>query len=180
MASRSLNKVSLIGNLTRDPELRYTPQGTAVAQFGLATNRDWTTAQGEKKEEVQYHRIIAWSKLAELCSQLLTKGSKVFVEGRIVYRSFEGKDGVQRNITEIVMDNMIVLSGKTGTPRTAEGSESASVDEPMEHDLTDLPNDESEEKKTSAKKADKPKTAKKAEPAEVEPDEEVSEDEIPF
>lgn len=180
MASRSLNKVSLIGNLTRDPELRYTPQGTAVAQFGLATNRDWTTAQGEKKEEVQYHRIIAWSKLAELCSQLLTKGSKVFVEGRIVYRSFEGKDGVQRNITEIVMDNMIVLSGKTGTPRTAEGSESASVDEPLEHDLTDLPSDESEEKKAPAKKSAKAKPTKKVEPAEVEQDEEVSEDEIPF
>lgn len=111
MAARSLNKVMLIGNLTRDPDLRYTPQGTAVAQFGLATNRDWVTAQGEKKEEAQYHRIVAWSKLAELCKQLLVKGSKVFVEGRIVYRSFDGKDGLQKSITEIVMDNMIVLGG---------------------------------------------------------------------
>ena len=112
MAARSLNKVTLIGNLTRDPELRYTPQGTAVAQFGLATNRDWVTAQGEKKEEAQYHRIVAWSKLAELCKQLLTKGSKVFVEGRLVYRTFDGKDGTQKSITEIVMSNMIVLGGE--------------------------------------------------------------------
>lgn len=118
MAARSLNKVTLIGNLTRDPELRYTPQGTAVCQFGLATNRDWVTANGEKKEDVQYHRIVAWSKLAELCSQLLAKGSKVFVEGRIVYRSFEGKDGTQKAVTEIIMDNMILLSaGKNSAPR---------------------------------------------------------------
>ncbi len=120
MASRSLNKVTLIGNLTRDPELRYTPQGTAVAQFGLATNRDWTTAQGEKKEDVQYHRIVAWSKLAELCGQLLVKGSKVFVEGRLVYRTYEGKDGTQKSVTEIIMDNMILLaSGKPLAGRTA-------------------------------------------------------------
>lgn len=116
MAARSLNKVTLIGNLTRDPELRYTPQGTAVAQFGLATNRDWVTSGGEKKEDVQYHRIVAWSKLAELCSQLLSKGSKVYVEGRIVYRNFEGKDGTQKNITEIVVDNMIFLGGGKGGP----------------------------------------------------------------
>lgn len=188
MASRSLNKVTLIGNLTRDPELRYTPQGTAVAQFGLATNRDWTTAQGEKKEEVQYHRIIAWSKLAELCSQLLTKGSKVFVEGRIVYRSFEGKDGVQRNITEIVMDNMIVLSGKTMVGRTSEGADSGTTgtfEEPIENDLADLPADDNNEKKSAAKKTVKKAAEKKAEdkpqPEEDnQADEEVAEDEIPF
>ncbi len=126
MASRSLNKATLIGNLTRDPEVRYTPQGTAVAQFGVATNRDWVTAQGEKKEEVQYHRIVAWSKLAELCKQLLMKGSKVYVEGRIVYRQFDGKDGVQRNITEIVMDNMIVLSPGKGQGQVMSQDESTS------------------------------------------------------
>jgi single-strand DNA-binding protein len=175
MASRSLNKVTLIGNLTRDPELRYTPQGTAVAQFGLATNRDWTTAQGERKEEVQYHRIIAWSKLAELCSQLLAKGSKVYVEGRIVYRSFEGKDKVQRNITEIVMDNMIVLFGKSAGTRVAAGGESTApvdtISEPVEEDLTEAP-----EKKTKAAKG---KKTVEPEP-ELPESEEVSEDEIPF
>jgi single-strand DNA-binding protein len=175
MAVRSLNKVTLIGNLTRDPELRYTPQGTAVGQFGLATNRDWTTAQGEKKEEVQYHRIIAWSKLAELCKQLLVKGTKVYVEGRIVYRSFEGKDGVTRNITEIVMDNMIILSSKSGSRASAPSGEgSGEVEEVEEIEVQEV--EETKPKKTAAKKTDKAKPAEKNE----EDNEEVSEDEIPF
>ena len=78
MSSRSLNKVTLIGNLTRDPELKYTPQGTAVCSFGVATNRGWTTKTGETKEDVQFHRIVAWQKLAELCANLLAKGRKVY------------------------------------------------------------------------------------------------------
>ncbi len=116
MASRSLNRVILIGNLTRDPELKYTPAGTAVCTFGIATNRTWTTADGQTKEDTQYHRIVAWQKLAELCSKLLTKGRKVYVEGRLTYRSFTGKDGQPKNITEIVLDDFIVFSdGKKGT-----------------------------------------------------------------
>nr|MBP7967723.1 single-stranded DNA-binding protein [Candidatus Woesebacteria bacterium] len=78
MSSRSINKVVLLGNLTRDPELKYTPAGTAVCTFGVATNRAWTTTDGQTKEEAQYHRIVAWQKLAELCSKLLTKGRKVY------------------------------------------------------------------------------------------------------
>ncbi len=109
MASRSLNRVILIGNLTRDPELKYTPAGTAVCTFGIATNRSWTTADGATKEEVQYHRIVAWQKLAELCGKLLTKGRKVYLEGRLTYRSYTGKDGQQRSITEIVLDDFIVF-----------------------------------------------------------------------
>ncbi|MCR4326029.1 MAG: single-stranded DNA-binding protein [Candidatus Roizmanbacteria bacterium] len=147
MASRSLNKATLIGNLTRDPEVRYTPQGTAVAQFGVATNRDWVTAQGEKKEEVQYHRIVAWSKLAELCKQLLVKGSKVYVEGRIVYRQFDGKDGVQRNITEIVMDNMIVLSPGKGQGTAVSQDESTHASDSME----EMPEEDTDNKKGSNK-----------------------------
>jgi len=115
MANRCLNKVLLIGNLTRDPELRYTPEGTAVCTFGLATNRTWVTNEGQKKEDVQYHRIVAWQKLAELCSKILTKGSKVYVEGRIVYRSFTGKDGQERNVAEIIMDDFISLDGRKKT-----------------------------------------------------------------
>lgn len=109
MSVRSLNKVMLIGNLTRDPELRYTPAGTAVVSFGLATNRGWTTESGEKREETEFHRIVAWNKLAELCSQLLTKGRKVFVEGRLQTRSWQGQDGRERQSTEIVIDDMIIL-----------------------------------------------------------------------
>ena len=92
--ARSLNRVQLIGNLTRDPELRYTPQGTGVCTFGLATNRSWTTDTGDKKEEAEYHKIVAWNKLGELCSQLLSKGRKVYVEGRLSTRSWTGQDGV--------------------------------------------------------------------------------------
>lgn len=112
MASRSLNKVTLIGNLTRDPELRYTPNGAAVCTIGLATNRSWTTETGEKKEDVEYHRLVAWNKLAELCSQLLSKGRKIYTEGRLQTRSFTGQDGNQRSITEIVMDDMIILDSR--------------------------------------------------------------------
>ncbi len=109
MASRSLNRIELIGNLTRDPELKYTPAGTAVCTFGIATNRSWTTADGQTKEDTQYHRIVAWQKLAELCGKLLIKGRKVYAVGRLTYRSFTGKDGQQRSITEIVLDDFIVF-----------------------------------------------------------------------
>ncbi len=110
--ARSLNSVQLIGNLTRDPELRYTPNGTAVVTLGIATNRSWTTDSGEKKEEVEYHRVVAWNKLAELCSQLLSKGAKVYVHGRLTTRSWTGQDGAQKSTTEIIIDDMMVLSGK--------------------------------------------------------------------
>lgn len=105
-----MNRVTLIGNLTRDPELKYTPSGTAVCTFGVATNRSWTTADGQTKEDTQYHRIVAWQKLAELCGKLLSKGRKVYLEGRLIYRSFTGKDGQQRSIAEIVLDDFIVFS----------------------------------------------------------------------
>lgn len=112
MATRSLNKAQLIGNLTRDPELRYTPQGTAVCTFGLATNRAWTTEGGEKREETEFHRIVAWNKLAELCSQLLFKGRRVFVEGRLQTRTWVAQDGAQRQTTEVVIEDMIILDSR--------------------------------------------------------------------
>lgn len=112
MPSRCLNQVMLIGNLTRDPELRYTPAGMAVVTFGLATNRVWSTKQGEKKEDAQFHRIVAWNKLAELCSQLLAKGRRIYVEGRIQYREFTDSTGQKKQVAEIVIDDMIVLDNK--------------------------------------------------------------------
>jgi single-strand DNA-binding protein len=112
MSSRSLNKVLLIGNLTRDPELRYTPQGTPVCTFGLATNRSWQPAAGERQEETEFHRIVAWNKLAELCASLLFKGRKVYVEGRLQTRSWTDSQGQERTTVEIVIENMIVLDSK--------------------------------------------------------------------
>src|SRR5260221_10572140 len=110
--AKSLNKVQLIGNLTRDPELRYTPNGTAVCSFGIATNRSWTTESGEKKDEAEFHNIVSWNKLAELCSQFLSKGSKVFVEGRLATRTWTAQDGAQKNRTEIVISDMILLGDR--------------------------------------------------------------------
>jgi len=110
--ARSLNKVTLIGNLTRDPELRYTPQGSAVASFSVATNRQWTTDSGEKKEDAEFHRVVAWNKLAEICAQLLKKGRKVYVEGRLQTRTWQGQDGAQRSTTEVVISDMLLLDSK--------------------------------------------------------------------
>lgn len=116
MATRSLNKVLLIGNLTRDPELRYTPQGTAVSTFGVATNRSWTTDTGEKHEEAEFHTIVVWNKLAEICSQFLAKGRQVYIEGRLSTREWEAQDGTKRRTTEVVANEVIFLGGG-GPPR---------------------------------------------------------------
>ncbi len=112
MSVRSLNKVMIIGNLTRDPQVRYTPSGTAVCTFGVATNRSWVPSDGgDRQEETEYHNIVAWSKLAEICGQLLKKGDKVYVDGRIRTREWKSQDGQDRRVTEIVIDNMMLLSG---------------------------------------------------------------------
>lgn len=110
--ARSLNKVQLIGNLTRDPELRYTPQGTAVATIGLATNRQWKNQSGEQQDEAEYHRIVVWDKLAEICSNMLHRGSKAYFEGRIQTRKWTAQDGTEKQTVEIVVSDMIVLESK--------------------------------------------------------------------
>lgn len=133
MPSRCLNKVMLIGNLTRDPELRYTPAGMAVVSFGLATNRVWITKQGEKKEDAQFHRIVAWNKLAELCSQLLAKGRRIYVEGRIQYREITDAANVRKQVSEIVIEDMIILDNKGVGMQTAAHSESGETN--MEESL---------------------------------------------
>ncbi len=115
MSVRSLNKVMLIGNLTRDPNLRYTPSNTAVCSFGIATNRSWAPSDGgDKQERVEFHNIVAWSKLADICGQLLHKGDKIYVEGRLQTRDWKGEDGSERKTTEVVIDNMISLRSARG------------------------------------------------------------------
>ena len=105
----SLNKVFLIGNLTRDPELRYIPSGTAVAGFDLAINRPYLTQSGEKKEETSFIKIVVWARRAEVCAEYLKKGSPVFVEGRMRSRSWEGKDGQKRSTVEVIASNVQFL-----------------------------------------------------------------------
>ncbi len=139
MATRSLNKVMLIGNLTRDPELKYIPQGTAVANFGLATNRNWVNSDGERQESVEFHNIVAWSKLGELCDQLLKKGSKVYLEGRLQTRDWVGDDDKKRYRTEVIIDQMILLAnGKDWDNSSSKGNFSDDVsDEPKEDSTSD-------------------------------------------
>ena len=108
----SLNRVQLIGNLTRDPEIKQIPGGTTVATFGVATNFNWTDQSGAKQSKAEFHNVVAWRKLAEICGQFLKKGSKVFVEGRLQTRDWEAEDGTKRYRTEIVADNMIMLDRK--------------------------------------------------------------------
>ena len=105
----SVNQATILGNLIRDPELRYTPAGHAVCSFGVATNRVWKTAGGDSREDVEFHNVVAWRKLAEICSQYLTKGQKVYVQGRLQTQTWEGKDGNRRSRTEIVADDVVML-----------------------------------------------------------------------
>jgi single-strand DNA-binding protein len=116
---KTVNKVILLGNLTRDPELRYTEHSKAVCSFGLATNRNWTTETGKKREEPEYHRVVAWEKLAEFCDKYLRKGRKVYVEGRLQTRSYTAKDGTEKATTEIVVDDLVLLDPMPDTVREA-------------------------------------------------------------
>jgi len=119
----NLNKVFIIGNLTRDPELRYTPGGTAVVNLRMATNRRYKDKSGEMKQEVCYLTVVAWDKQAEVCNQYLHKGSPLFVEGRLQSRQWDGPDGKKRNVIEIRAERIQFLgapSGKTG-PAAEEG-----------------------------------------------------------
>ncbi len=108
----NLNKAMLIGNLTRDPEIRTTPQGTSVASFSIATNFVWTDQSGQKQEKAEYHNIVAWRKLADIIGQYLKKGSKIYIEGRLQTRDWTGQDGIKRYRTEIIAENMIMLDSK--------------------------------------------------------------------
>lgn len=158
---KSLNKVQLIGNLTKDPELKYTGTGMAIATFTIATNRSWTTETGEKKEEADFTRLVAWNKLAEICGQLLKKGRKVYVEGRLSNRSYQDKDGVTKYISEVVINDMILLDSRGAGEGVSEGPESFEVPDNLDEVVA-------EPKEEKVKKVAKAKT------------EDVSSDDIPF
>jgi single-strand DNA-binding protein len=109
-----LNKIIVIGNLGRDPEMRYTPAGQAVTSFSVASTRRYTTSSGERRDETEWFNVSAWGKLAELCNQWLTKGRQVYVEGRLRSRSFEGRDGQMRFVNEINLTDVQFLSRGAG------------------------------------------------------------------
>ncbi len=111
----SLNRAQLIGNVTRDPEVRQTPNGQSVASFSVATNSSWTDKMGQKQEKAEFHNVVAWGKLAEICQAYVKKGRKIYIEGRMQTRDWDGEDGVKRYRFEVIAENMILLD-KTGTP----------------------------------------------------------------
>ena len=133
----SLNKVMLIGNLGADPEIRYTPSGAAVANFNMATKAQWTTKEGEKQDRTEWHRIVAWRRLGEICGEYLHKGSLVYIEGRLQTRSWEDRDGNKRYTTEIIAQGMQMLD------RAGQSAEALSTEErfPTEEPL-DVPDDD--------------------------------------
>ncbi len=132
----SLNRVQLIGNLTRDPEVKQIPGGQTVATFSVATNFTWKDQSGQRQSKAEFHNIVAWRKLAEICGQYLKKGSKIYIEGRMQTRDWQGEDGVKRYRTEVVADNMIMLDSKggvVGMDREAGGISNKS--EPVDSDM---------------------------------------------
>ena len=137
-----MNKIIVIGNLGRDPEMRYTPSGQAVTSFSVASNRSYTTASGERREETEWFNVNAWGRLGELCNQYLTKGRQVYVEGRLRSRSYEGRDGQQRFVNEINLADVQFLGQGSG----AKGEESpyapeagTDTDSPPVDEIDDLP-----------------------------------------
>lgn len=149
----SLNRAQLIGNVTREPEVRQTSGGQTVASFAIATNRVWTDKAGQKQEQADFHNVVVWGKLAEICQQYVQKGRKVFVEGRMQTRDWEGEDGVKRYRTEIVVENLILLD-RSGAPSG------------------DNENFQRESNSAAVKKTDAPVAAEK--------EEEMSLDDLPF
>ena len=158
----SLNKVFLMGNLTRDPELRYIPSGQAVTTFSIAVNRTYNSQSGEKKEEVSFIRCVVWGRRAEVCNEYLKKGSPVFVEGRLQSRSWEAQDGTKRSTLEVIALSVQFLPRGGGRSGSAE-------------DAPAMPEEDAVAMDDAEASAPKAASARKSAPAAAEP-----EDEIPF
>ena len=133
----SVNKVILLGNLGRDPELKYTPNGSAVANFTLATNETWKDKEGQKQEHTEWHRIVVWGKLAEICGEYLHKGRQVYIEGSIRSRTYKDRDGNERTATEIRADNLVMI-GRAEGGRSGDHDRGGSEKEP-EYSDDDIP-----------------------------------------
>lgn len=191
MAARSLNKVLLIGNLTRDPEIRYTSSGAAVCSFGMATNRSWKDSEGEIKEEAEFHNLVAWNKMAEVCYQILAKGMKIYVEGELRTRSWEDEaSGTTKYRTEIKLNEMILLDSKgkrgvgggattTETEEAPAAAKEITVEDVMGETAADTKDSASKEKKSekTEKKSAKPEKKESTDEGVGDP---LADDELPF
>jgi single-strand DNA-binding protein len=149
--ARGLNKVLLIGNLGKDPEMKYTQQGTPVTTFSMAVSRSWKSPDGQVKDETEWFRIVAWQKLAEQCNEYLHKGSKVYIEGRLQTREWQGQDGQPRQTVEVVANEMLLLDSRQGTgqggynneeqrpARAGGGGSPGGFDDDADMDVDDIP-----------------------------------------
>jgi single-strand DNA-binding protein len=126
----SLNKVMLIGNLGKDPEVRFTQEGTPVATFSLATTENWTDKSGSRQEHTEWHTIVAWNKLADLAKRYLNKGRQVYVEGRLQTREWTDKEGNKRRTTEVICSQIVLLGSRQQSAQPAEGATNAVVSFP--------------------------------------------------
>lgn len=163
--AKDLNKVMLIGNLTRDPEVKTTPNGQQVANFGVATNRQWKNQAGETQEQVEFHNIVVWGKLADICGQYLAKGRRAYFEGRLQTQQWEAQDGSKRSRTEVVADDMILLDSRRDSAGGGAAPQAAGTDQ--------TPAAPSEAEDSQAPAESKPDDKKKAA-------DEASLDDIPF
>ena len=134
-----VNKVILVGRLGRDPEVRYTPSGTAVANFSIATSEQWTNKDGEKQERTEWHKIVAWKRLGEICGEYLHKGSQIYIEGRLQTRDWEDRDGNKRYTTEVIAQNMQMLGSADKGGRAETTDERFPVEEPVTVPEDDIP-----------------------------------------
>lgn len=165
----NLNRATIIGRLTRDPELRTIPSGQPVCNFAVATNRRWTNREGEQQDEVEFHDIVVWGKLAEIASQFLAKGRLAYVEGRLQTRSWEAQDGSQKQRTEIVADNLISLErgpgggGGQGPVGTSQNSAGEEIDQ-----------------RPAGEKTEKKESGKTKKPTKPDESEEIDIDDIPL
>jgi|SRR3954471_3055206 len=128
--ARGLNKVMLIGNLGKDPEMKYTPSGVPVTTFSVAVSRSWRTPEGENREETEWFRIVAWRKLAEVCNEYLRKGSKVYLEGSLKTRKWQDQQGQDHYMTEVQADQMMMLDSREGGMGGGRASGGGPQDEP--------------------------------------------------
>jgi single-strand DNA-binding protein len=128
---RGLNKVMLIGNLGRDPEMRYTPSGKPVTSFSMASSRSWISSDGERKEETEWFNVVAWGNLAEICNQHLTRGQQVYIEGRLQTRSWEDANGQRHFRTEVVANEMIILGNRSGYNNHSSADDYVSTEEDL-------------------------------------------------
>ena len=131
----TLNKVMIIGNVGTDPEMRFTPNGNPVTSFRVATNWVYTTPEGERKQETEWFTIVAWNRLAENCNQFLTKGQRVYAEGRLRTRAWEGQDGQRRSRSEVIANRVLFLDKQALAPVPADGADEATHAEPEPEDI---------------------------------------------